>query len=82
MYMLRCRYKLLYIVFASWPIMKDNLAKTQTFLYMKIVFHTFLLRKPCHSCNKLVKTLEPQLLAKSLGSRALTRTYYQSNSIC
>ena len=58
--------------------MKDNLAKTQTFLYMKIVFHTFLLREPCHSYNKLVKTLEPRLLAKSLGSRALTRTYYQS----
>ncbi len=45
---------------------------------MKIVFHTFLLRKPCQSYNKLVKTLEPRLLAKylakSLGSRALTLT--------
>ncbi len=28
--------------------------------------------------NKLVKTLEPRLLAKSLGSQALTLTYYQS----
>ncbi len=41
---------------------------------MKIVFHTFLLRKPCHSYNKLVKTVEPWLLAKNLGSWALTLT--------
>ena len=90
-YMLRCRCKLLYIVLASWPIMKDKLEKKpQTFLYMKIVFHTFLLRKSCHSYNKLglgqtslFSCAEPNAneLKQRLffiGSRALTLTYYQS----